>query len=138
VVVHRDSFFVQTPGRSLNDITKRVNDVVRASSVQSGLATVFIHHTSASLIINENADKTVQTDLEAWLSRLVKDGDLLFEHTAEGDDDMSAHVRTALTAVTLSIPIADGRCDLGTWQGIFLWEHRMSAHRRKISVVVVG
>ncbi len=137
-MAHRESFVVETRGRALLDVTARVADVVRRSGVRDGLATVFVHHTSASLLINENADPDVLRDLEAWLSRLVRDGDPAFVHTAEGPDDMSAHVRSALTATTLGVPVADGRCDLGTWQAIYLWEHRHAPHARRVSVVVTG
>ncbi len=134
----RESFFTQTHGRSLVDVTSDVDGVVARSGVREGLCTVFIHHTSASLIVNENADPTVLLDLEAYLSRLVVDGDPLFRHTDEGPDDMSAHVRTALTSTSLGIPVAGGRLDLGTWQAVYLWEHRSAPHRRRISVVVTG
>ena len=133
----RESFVVETPGRALVDITDRVRAVVDHSGVADGLATVFVHHTSASLVINENADPAVRHDLERWLSRLVTDGDALFSHRDEGPDDMSAHVRAALTAVSLGIPVAAGRLDLGTWQGVYLWEHRTAPHHRRVSVVVL-
>lgn len=104
----------------------------------AGVLTVFIRHTSASLLIQENADPDVRTDLEAWLARLVRDGDPLFSHTLEGPDDMPAHVRAALTAVSLSIPVAGGRMALGTWQGIYLYEHRTSPHRRSVALQFTG
>lgn len=129
---------VKTPGRGMADVTARVQQIVAATNVKSGLATVFVHHTSASLILCENADPDVRRDLEAFASRLVPDGDPLFVHVDEGDDDMPAHVRTVLTHASLSIPIANGRCDLGTWQGIYLWEHRKAPHQRKITVTVIG
>ncbi len=132
------SFTVTTRGRGTLEITREVQQAVAESGIREGLCTVFIHHTSASLIINENADPDVQRDLDVFLSRLVPDGDSLFIHTAEGPDDMPAHVRTALTQTSLGVPIADGRCDLGTWQGIFVWEHRTSGHRRRITVTAVG
>jgi secondary thiamine-phosphate synthase enzyme len=103
-----------------------------------GLCTVFVHHTSASLIISENADADVRRDLDAFMARLVPDGDAIFRHTAEGPDDMPSHVRSALTQTSLGIPIARGRCDLGTWQGLYLWEHRRAAHQRRITVTLVG
>lgn len=136
--VHQTSFHVEAQGRGTYDITRRVQEVVRAADVDVGLCTVFVHHTSASLIINENADPDVQRDLDAFLTRLVPDGDPLYLHVDEGPDDMSAHVRSVLTATSLSIPVAGGRCDLGTWQGVYLWEHRHRAHRRKVSVTVMG
>lgn len=114
-----------------------VQDAVASTGISEGLCTVFIHHTSASLIINENADPDVQRDLDAFLSRLVPDGDELFVHTMEGPDDMPAHVRTALTQTSLGIPVSDGRCALGTWQGVFVWEHRHRGSRRQVTVTVV-
>lgn len=132
------TFFVQTNGRGLYELTRQVQHAVRLSNIRSGLCNVFVHHTSASLIINENADPDVQTDLDAFLARLVPDGDALYEHTAEGPDDMAAHVRSVLTATSVGVPIEDGRCALGTWQGIYLWEHRLAAHRRKITVTAIG
>lgn len=132
------SFTVTTRGRGTLEITGQVQRAVAESGVREGLCTVFIHHTSASLTINENADPDVQRDLDVFLSRLVPDGDSLFIHTAEGPDDMPAHVRTALTQTSVAVPVADGRCDLGTWQGIFLWEHRTSGQRRRITVTVTS
>ncbi len=129
---------VHTRGRGTTEITPQVQNAVSESGIIEGLCTVFVHHTSASLIINENADPDVQRDLDAFLSRLVPDGDPLFVHTMEGPDDMPAHVRTALTQTSLSVPVSGARCDLGTWQGIFVWEHRHRGHRRKVTVTVVG
>ena len=108
-----------------------------ASGVREGIAHVFLHHTSASLLLGENADPAVLRDLEAFLSRLVPDGDPLYRHTEEGADDMPAHVRTALTASSVCIPISEGRLDLGTWQGLFLWEHRRAPHHRRMTVTVL-
>lgn len=124
--------------RGLLDITARVRAVVDAAPIAEGLAHVFIHHTSASLVIQENADPDVLGDLEAFLSRLVPDGDPLFQHVEEGPDDMSAHVKAALTATSVLIPIAGGRLDLGTWQGLFLWEHRDQARSRRLTVTLLG
>ena len=129
---------VETRGRGTHEITHQVQEAVAGSGIRAGLCTVFIHHTSASLIINENADHDVQRDLDAFLSRLVPDGDPLFIHTMEGPDDMPAHVKTAITQTSLSIPVTAGRCALGTWQGIFVWEHRRRGHRRQVTVTVVG
>ncbi|WP_375743277.1 secondary thiamine-phosphate synthase enzyme YjbQ [Corallococcus interemptor] len=129
---------VSTRGRGLVDITGEVRKAVKGTGIREGLCTLFLHHTSASLIIGENADPVVQRDLEAFFSRLVKDGDPLFQHDAEGPDDMPAHVRTVLTQVSLSIPVKDGEADLGTWQGVYLWEHRTSPHRRRVTVSVLG
>ena len=120
------------------EITQQIQQAIADSGVHEGLCTVFIHHTSASLIINENADPDVQRDLDVFLSRLVPDGDDAFVHTVEGPDDMPAHVRTALTQTSLSIPVSDGRCGLGTWQGVFLWEHRHRGHQRRVTVSVVS
>lgn len=129
---------IETPGRRLIDITDRVAGVVTDYGPSSGLCHVFIRHTSASLLINENADPDVLTDLETFLSGLVIDGDARFVHRAEGPDDMSAHVRTALTQTSLAVPVVDGALALGTWQGIFLWEHRHQPHRRRVLVTVHG
>ncbi len=132
------TFSVQTRGRGTTEVTSQVQSAVAASGIEDGLCTVFIHHTSASLTINENADPDVQRDLDAFLSRLVPDGDSLYVHTMEGPDDMPAHVRTALTQTSLSIPVSGGRALLGTWQGIFVWEHRHRGHQRRVTVTVVG
>ena len=136
--IHQDSIEVASRGRGTYDVTRAVDAVVAASGVASGLATVFVHHTSASLILCENADPVVRRDLEAWLARAVPDGDPLFQHTAEGADDMPAHVRSALTQTSLGIPVRGRRLDLGTWQGIYLYEHRRAPHTRRISVTVLG
>ena len=129
---------VATKGRGTYDITQLVRGVVSASGAREGLATVWIAHTSASLIVSENADKDVRRDLDAFMARLVPDGDALFIHTAEGDDDMPAHVRSVLTQTSIGVPIADGRLALGTWQGLYLWEHRTQAHHRRVTVTVIG
>jgi secondary thiamine-phosphate synthase enzyme len=132
------SFTLSTRSRGTYDVTDAVQSAVRASGVREGLCTVFIHHTSASLIITENADPVVRRDLDAFLARLVPDGDALFRHVDEGPDDMPSHVRSVLTQTSLGIPVVDGRCDLGTWQGIFVWEHRTAPHTRRVSVTVLG
>lgn len=137
-MIHTRSFEVRTKGRGTVEITREVQKIVAEADSSVGLCTVFVHHTSASLTINENADPDVQRDLDAFFARLVPDGDPIFVHTAEGPDDMPSHVRSALTQTSLGIPVADGRCDLGTWQGIYLWEHRHRPHRRRITVTVVG
>lgn len=124
--------------RGLNDFTAAVEALVRTSGVREGLCTVFIRHTSASLLIQENADPAVQRDLEAFLSRLVPEGDPLYTHTAEGDDDMPSHVKAALTRTSEQIPIAGGRLVLGTWQGLYVWEHRRRSHRREVHVHIAG
>jgi secondary thiamine-phosphate synthase enzyme len=131
-------FAVTTRGRGFYEITRTVSAWVRESDVRNGLLTLHLRHTSASLLIQENADPEVRRDLERFFSRLVPDGDPLFLHTAEGEDDMPAHVRTALTAVNLGIPIVEGELALGTWQGIYLWEHREHPHSRRIAAHFVG
>ena len=136
--LHTEAFELETRGRSLVDVTSRVQEVVRAAGITTGLCNVFVHHTSASLLINENADPVVLADLERFMVRLVPDGDPLFRHVDEGPDDMPSHVRAALTQSALSIPVARGRCDLGTWQGVYLWEHRHAPHRRRLTVTVLG
>lgn len=137
-MLHQSTFSLTTRGRGTYEVTDTVQSAVRASGVREGLCTVFVHHTSASLIITENADPVVQRDLDAFLARLVPDGDPLFRHVDEGPDDMPAHVRSVLTQTSLGIPIASGRCDLGTWQGIFVWEHRNAPHTRRVSVTIFG
>ncbi len=133
---HRGKLSIATRGRGTYEITRDVAEVVHASGARDGLATVFVHHTSASLIVCENADPSVRRDLEAFVARLVPDGDPLFTHTAEGDDDMPAHVRTVLTQTSIGIPIEAGKLALGTWQGLFLWEHRTSPHTRSVTVAI--
>lgn len=134
---HQESFVVETR-RGLHEITGRVRDVVRAAGVAAGVCVVYIRHTSASLLIQENADPAVQRDLEAFFRRLVPDGDPLFTHVDEGPEDMPSHVKAALTKTTESIPIAGGELVLGTWQGLYVWEHRGGTHRRGIVVHVTG
>jgi secondary thiamine-phosphate synthase enzyme len=134
----QQSFELATGGRGTTDLTGRLQALVEAAHVRRGLATVFVHHTSASLVLCENADPRVRRDLEAWLARAVPDGDPLYEHDDEGPDDMPAHVRTALTQSSLTLPIVGGRLDLGTWQGLFLYEHRLRGHRRRLSVTMLG
>jgi secondary thiamine-phosphate synthase enzyme len=137
-MIHRGDLTVATRGRGTYDITRDVRDVVAKSCAREGLATVWIHHTSASLIVCENADPSVRKDLDAFMARLVPDGDRLFTHTAEGTDDMPAHVRSVLTQTSIGIPITDGKLVLGTWQGLYLWEHRTIAHDRRVTVTVIG
>jgi secondary thiamine-phosphate synthase enzyme len=124
--------------RGLNEITAAVRQVVRAGAVREGLCTVFLRHTSASLVIQENADPTVQRDLEAFLSRMVPDGDPLFLHDDEGPDDMPAHMKAALLKTSEQIPVRGGELTLGTWQGLYVWEHRSRPHRREVVVHVFG
>ena len=123
--------------QGLYDITHKVSDCVHRSGVNEGLVTVFIRHTSASLLIQENADPSVQRDLEGWLNRLVPEHDELYTHITEGPDDMPAHIKSALTACSLSVPLQDGRLLLGTWQGIYLWEHRHHRGDREVVVNVM-
>ncbi len=127
-----------TRGRGLVEITGPVVDWATETGMESGLLTLFVRHTSASLVVQENADPDVRGDLERFFKRLVPDGDALFHHRDEGPDDMPAHVRAALTAVQLSIPLSGGRLALGTWQGIYLWEHRLRPHRREVALHLVG
>ena len=129
---------IKTRDRTFYEFTGQLEALVRQTGLQTGLATVHSQHTSASLLIQENADPEVRRDLERFFRRLAPDGDPLFRHTIEGDDDMAAHVRTALTAVNLSIPVSEGQLALGTWQGIYLWEHRTEAHARRIVVHLLG
>lgn len=129
---------IATRGRGFYEITRDVAALVRQSGITTGLATLHIQHTSASLLIQENADPEVRRDLERFMARLAPDGDPLFRHTCEGEDDMPAHIRTALTTVNLSLPIAGGRLTLGTWQGIYVWEHRRAAHHRRVVVHLLG
>lgn len=135
---HRTTFEVSVRGRGTTEITDRVQRAVAESGIEDGLCTVFVHHTSASLIVCENADPQVRRDLEAFAERLVPDGDRLFRHTAEGPDDMPAHVRSVLTLTSLNVPVCRGRCDLGTWQGIYLWEHRTAPHTRRLTITTLG
>jgi len=129
---------VETLGRGTYDLSADVQSAVQESGVSHGMCHVFIQHTSASLLISENADPAVMKDLEAFMSRQVPDGDPLFTHTDEGPDDMPSHVRSILTQTDLNVPIRDGRCALGTWQGIYLWEHRLAPHQRKVLVTIQG
>ncbi len=138
MTVHQGAFNVATNGRGTFEITSQVNSIVDESGIEIGLCQIFVHHTSASLMLTENADPDVQHDLEAFMARIAPDGDPLYRHTMEGPDDMSAHVRSILTQSDLSVPIRDGCCLLGTWQGVYLWEHRTAGHARRITVTVIG
>lgn len=129
---------VATRGRGLIEITGQVERWINQNNFKNGLLTLHLQHTSASLLIQENADPDVRRDLDAFFARLVPDGDRLFIHTAEGDDDMAAHIRTALTTVNLSIPLQSGRLALGTWQGIYVWEHRTRPHSRRVTLHFIG
>ncbi len=125
-------FTVETPGQGLVEVTAQVASHVKSCGIDEGLCTVFVRHTSASLVIQENADPTARSDLERWLKRLVPEGDPFYEHDAEGPDDMPSHIKAALTATSLSIPVMNQRLALGRWQGIYLWEHRRRGSRREI------
>ena len=131
-------WMVATRGRGFTDLTPELARFVEASGISQGLANLWCPHTSCSLIAGENADPAVRADLERFFARLVRDGDALFEHDAEGPDDMPAHVRSVLTATSLSIPVRAGRLALGTWQGIFLWEHRTQVHQRTLTATLIG
>lgn len=137
-MIYQSEIRVDTAGRGTYDLTREVQQAVRDSAVESGLCHLFIRHTSASLVLCENADPSVRRDLETFMARQVPDGDAMFTHTAEGPDDMSAHVRSILTQSDLNIPVRGGRCALGTWQGVYLWEHRTSPHARSVIVTVQG
>jgi len=129
---------IRIPGQGLHEVTDQVRAAVRDCGIGEGLCTVFIQHTSASLTIQENADPSARRDLESWLNRLVPERDSLYTHTAEGPDDMPSHIKAALTATSLSIPILDGELGLGTWQGIYVWEHRRHASTRNLLVHVAA
>ena len=129
---------VTTRGRGFVELTHELNGVVRDSGLRIGLCALWIRHTSASLLVSENADPEVLRDLERYMQRLVPDGDPLFRHTDEGDDDMPAHVRAVLTHTDLNVPVRDGRLALGTWQGVLLWEHRLRGHARRVDVTLLG
>jgi secondary thiamine-phosphate synthase enzyme len=132
------SLTVRTRPRQFEDVTARISAIVQAAGVATGVCHVFLRHTSASLLICENADPSVRRDLEGFMQRVAPDGSPEYEHDAEGPDDMPAHIRSTLAGVSLSLPVRDGRLCLGTWQGVYVWEHRASAHEREIVVTVVG
>lgn len=135
---HHQLTFSSSQGRGLYEFTHELRDWVSSTGIQAGLLTVFVQHTSASLLIQENADPTVQADLERFLARLVPDGDPIFQHRQEGKDDMAAHVRTALTQIHLAIPVVGGAPVLGTWQGVFLYEHRYESQSRRVVLHLLG
>ena len=137
-MIFRDELQIATDGRGTYDLSANVQQVVAASGIEIGMCHVFICHTSASLMLCENADPDVMRDLETFMSRQVPDGDPMFMHTAEGPDDMPAHIRSILTQSDLNLPVSDGQCSLGTWQGIYLWEHRLAPHSRHVIVTVQG
>ena len=135
-MVHQHILKVKTTGRGMINITPSINDILSQSKIDIGLCHLFLHHTSASLIICENADPTVQEDMEAFMQKIAPDGDSMFNHTLEGPDDMPAHVRTIITQSSLSIPITDNKLALGTWQSVYLWEHRLAGSERKITITL--
>lgn len=137
-MVFQNRLTFSTHGRGTTAITAAIQEQVRSSGVRTGLCHVFLQHTSASLVLCENADPDVRSDLDRYMARLVQDGDPLFEHTDEGPDDMSAHIRTIISGSDLTLPVSNGQCDLGTWQGLYLWEHRTAGHRRRLTVTVYG
>ncbi|MFC4932839.1 secondary thiamine-phosphate synthase enzyme YjbQ [Massilia sp. GCM10023247] len=137
-MAHQAILTFSTPGRGTQDITAEVARVVGASGVDCGLVQVFVQHTSCSLTITENADPDVRRDLDTVLARLAPDGDPAYRHDDEGPDDMAAHVRNVLTDTGITVPVGGGRLLLGTWQGIYLWEHRTAPHRRRVVVTVIG
>jgi secondary thiamine-phosphate synthase enzyme len=135
---HQETLLVESPGRGLHDVTARVRAIVERAGVKTGACTLFLRHTSAGLVIQENADPSVRRDLERWLARLAPDGDPKYSHDAEGPDDMAAHLRSVLTRTSETIPVVNGELALGTWQAIYLAEHRVRGHRRAIVVHVLG
>ncbi len=137
-MIKQEEINIATRGRGTYDLSRQVQQAVRASGVSTGICHIFIRHTSASLMISENADPAVMRDLEAFMSRQVPDGDPMFTHTAEGPDDMPSHVRSVLTQTDLQVPVSPGHCALGTWQGIFLWEHRCAPHQRMVILTISG
>jgi secondary thiamine-phosphate synthase enzyme len=137
-MVYQSSLQIKTGGRGMYPIKRDVEELLTSSGIHTGIGLVFLHHTSASLVLCENADPEVQADMERFIARLVPDGDPIFRHIDEGPDDMPAHVRSILTSNSLSVPVSSGRCDLGIWQGIYLWEHRRTPHKRRITVTVFG
>lgn len=137
-MIFQNKLTITTRGRSTTNISDAIREQVRASGITTGLCHVFLQHTSASLILCENADPDVRADLERYMTRLVTDGDPIFAHTDEGPDDMSAHIRTILSGHDLTLPVSNGRCELGTWQGVYLWEHRRAPHERRVIVTVQG
>ena len=137
-MVFQSKLTFATHGRGTTSITDDIREQVRSSGVRTGVCHVFLQHTSASLVLCENADPDVRSDLDRYMARLVRDGDPLFEHTAEGPDDMSAHIRTIISGSDLTLPVSNGLCDLGTWQGVYLWEHRTAGYRRRLTVTVLG
>lgn len=137
-MIRQEELSISTGGRGTYDLSNDIQQVVASSGIRTGICHVFVRHTSASLMLCENADPAVRHDLEAFMQRCAPDGDPMFTHTDEGPDDMPAHVRSVLTQSDLNLPICEGRCALGTWQGVYLWEHRLAPHRRKVMLTISG
>ena len=137
-MIRQEEFSVATTGRGTYDLSDDIQRIVAASGVRTGLCHVFQKHTSASLMLCENADPAVRHDLETFMQRYVPDGDPMFTHTMAGPDDMPAHVRSILTQNDMNLPVSNGRCALGTWQGVYLWEHRLAPHSRKVMLTITG
>lgn len=137
-MIYQNKIEVQTAGRGTVELTDEIAELLRQSGIAVGLCHLFIHHTSASLMISENADPSVRRDLERFMSQMAPDGAPQYEHDAEGPDDMPAHIRSVLTGSELTLPVKDGRAALGTWQGVYLWEHRERPHRRTVTLTVMG
>ena len=135
---HQETLSISTKHRGLHDITVQVDQAVERAAITTGICHVFLRHTSASLVIQENADPSARSDLEAWFERVAPDGDPVYDHTAEGPDDMPAHIRSALTSTSEQIPVTGGKLGLGTWQGIYLFEHRLRPGLRKLIVHIMG
>jgi secondary thiamine-phosphate synthase enzyme len=137
-MINISTLFKETDGRGTFDLTMEIRGCIEMAGIANGLCHVFVHHTSASLMFCENADPSVRRDLETFMSRIAPDGDSAYEHDSEGPDDMPAHIRSVLTQTEITLPVENGRPNLGTWQGLYLWEHRHHPHRRKITVTVIG
>ena len=137
-MIRQEELSISTGGRGTYDLSNDIQQVVASSGIRTGICHVFVRHTSASLMLCENADPAVRHDLETFMQRCAPDGDPMFTHTDEGPDDMPAHVRSVLTQSDLNLPICEGRCALGTWQGVYLWEHRLAPHRRKVMLTISG
>ena len=137
-MIYQERVHIKTPGQGTTDITEQINEIVETSNILTGTCHLFMHHTSASIIVCENWDPTVRDDLETFAGDFAKEGDPRFVHQAEGPDDMPAHIRTIFTHTDLTIPICEGKLGLGTWQGLFIWEHRKQAHRRQITATLMG
>lgn len=135
---HATTIEISTPGRGFQNFSAELQQAVRQAGVTTGICHVFLRHTSASLLITENADPDVRRDLENFISKLVPDGDSAYFHSMEGPDDMPAHIRSVLTCSELTIPVRQGRLALGTWQGAYLWEHRTRPHRRRLDITIIG